>query len=739
MKAIDQLIKYLGMKNIAEDIDDDKLNQIAQDVITGTRIDEDSMAEWVELNKQAIAIIKNCEKDTAGGGLYEGQSKIIYPLLVQAIPQLAARTISHVVRNNRTVEIAVLGKDVQVPNEEIIQQAVLQYKQQVQQFQAKQQSPQQPAGQQSQGAPQQQGQQSQMPQPPQIGQIPGALMWKKKSQAQRVSDFLNYKLLIESKTWLINEHKYNTLVAGWGTAFKRVYFDPITKENVSDILHPENVIINHGVHCLDDAPRVTIKHYLTRNQLIENIRSGYFLDIDLDTLFSDSADQDGILSDSEELQPVHTILCQTCYVDLDEDDYAEPYKVYVHAKSKKTLGIVPAFEFDDILIDEDSKGTIWKIQRRLDVVDRHLMDDPDGKYFSVGLNSLLLHQNKAITSTLRQLMDAGTLSNASAVSGFVTKAFKTKERDIKIKLGSFHVLDCNPSVDPTKQVMNMPLREPSQVLLGLLELLIQTGQKNGFLSDVLTGDVEMQNVPATTMMASVEQSTRGFKPVIEKVYISLQQEFKRLFHLYAKHLDKAQYINFQQSSIQITKDDFNEKEMNIMPVADPTLSSEAQGYAQARALIEGSQAFPTCTNMQEAALRFYTQLQFDDPEKLVASPPPPQPNPEVMNIQLEAQIAQQKQQLGMMAAQLENAKLDNERVKTAMKIQEVNIKQGESSAKIEKMKADAQKEFVQARIAHQQANTAEKSVNVQAAKVHVMNKQVDNEKDFNNDQGNLDD
>lgn len=712
MAAFDKLLKFLDSKNIAESLGDEQLDQIAQDVIVGTEIDETSREQWLRTNQEAMKIVKHFESPEGSSniGLYEGQAKVVYPLLGPAILQLASRLITHIVRNKRTVESIVLGKDEEIPNPDVMQQAM-------QQFQMQQQ--------QAQMQPQQQGQQP--PQPPQPGQVPGGLMWKKASRAKRVTDFMNYKLLVKSRRWLINEHKFNTMVAAWGTAFKRVYYDPVLKENCSDVLHPEDVIINHNIYNLEDAPRVTIKHYLTKNQIIENIRSGYFLDVDLEQLDSDRGDEGEDENDSQETHPTHTFLCQTCYLDLDEDDYCEPYKVYVHKKSKKTFGILPAYEFDDIKIDEELKGKIIRIERRLDIVDRHLADDPDGKYFSLGLNSLLVHQNKAITSTLRQLMDAGTLSNAAAVSGFVTKAFKTKEREIRIKLGSFPVLDCNPTVDPSKQIIPMPFREPSQVLLGLLQLLIETGKNNGFINDILTGDVEMQNVPATTSMAMVEQSTRAFKPIIEKLYISLQQEFKMHFHLYSKHLDQTQYIKFQDQSIEVSKDDFNEEDLDICPVADPTMSSEAQGFAQAKGLIEGIQVFGPVTNMKEAATRFWTQMQFDSPEKLVAEPQP-QADPKMVEIQLKQQIAAQKHQIDTQHNELEKHRAETERMKVMLKGQEVQMKVGESASKKAKMQADAHKDLAQAHIAQQQADTASRSVEVESQKVDVMRQQANNKK-----------
>lgn len=670
MSALDKLLKYMNSKNVAEFLDDKQLQDIADDVILGYQIDDDSRQQWLETNQNAVKLIKHCEDGETRNFPFEDSAKVIYPLLAPAIIQLASRMTTHITRNNKVAECAVLGKDS-------------------------------PAMDQQTGQP-----------------IPGHFV--KQDKAKRVGDYLSYELLIESKTWLKDDHKLCSIVAGWGIGFKQVYYDYIFKRPCSEVLSPEDVIINHNSASLEKAQRITIKHYLTKNEMVQNIRAGYFLDIDLDELDHQSIDAENTPADndSREKQPNHEFLCQTCYIDLDDDDYLEPYKCYVHLKSRKVMCIVPAFDYKDI--DFTEAGKILSIVRRLDVVDRHLIDDPEGKYYSVGLNYLLFHTNTAITSILRQLIDAGTLSNAASVSGFVTKAFKTKERAIRVKLGEFTVLDCNPNIDPSKQIIPLPFREPSQVLLGLLQLLIQSGKENGFITDILTGDVEMQNVPATTALAAIEQGTRAFKPIIEKLYVSLKNEFEVRFYLNSKYLDQEKYIRFNGDQFAISKDDFDMDSMDVRPVADPTQSSEAHKYAKCRGLIEAMQVFGQVTNQQVAALRYFSDLGYEAPEELIAQPQPQQPDSKVMKVQLDEKLGVMKNKIAEMQVQLIAAKLENERNKLGLKAKEVSIKEQESDEKQMKMRADAMKDQAEASIKQQMANVADKKVQVDMAKVHAM-------------------
>jgi len=704
MAKIDKLLKLITKRNLAEDLPEERQTEIARDIISGYKVDDKTRQDWLSVNREAMRIIKHCEED--GGGkvdLFEGQCKIIFPLLAPAIIQLASRLSSHTVRNGRTVECTVLGKDQQIPDPGELEQI----KQYVNSPEYQQQAAQ----------AMQQGQQP--PPPPQP-----KMMWAKQDKSKRVSGFMNYKLLVQSKTWRTEDIKLDGIVSGWGTGFKYVTYDFVTKDVKSYLLDPENVIINHNISCLEEAPRVTIKHYLTKNQVVEQIRSGYFLDLDLELLVPYSASENGVRNDGDDEQPVYEFLCQHTNIDLDDDGYAEPYKCYVHTGKEMLFSIVPAFEEKDIevVVEEgsDHYGMVQTIKRRLDIVDRHCIHSPDGKYYSLGLNYLLLHNNKAITSILRQLIDAGILKNASAVSGFVTKAFKTREREISFTLGKFEVLDCDSAINPQEQIIKMPMEEPSQVLLALLQLLIDTGKNSGFISDILTGDVEMQNVPATTTLAMTEQATRAFKPIISNKIISEQTEFQMMFHLYSKHLDKEQYAKFQGEVIAVTKDDFNEDITDVVPVADPTMASEATQFAKCRALIDGMQVFGGVTNPQEAALRYWSGMQFENPDKLVQQQQQG-PDPKVLEIQLKTKIADQEFELEKLRASFEATKVENDTKRVQLEETELRTKINEIGAKVAKMEADAKHDIKMANIQDKNADTQAKAMETaaRAAKVNT--------------------
>lgn len=661
MSSVDKLLKYLNTPNIAELLDDKQLKNIAEDVLTGYRIDQDSRATWLERNQEAMKIVKHCEEGLENRDM----CKVVYHLLTNAIIQLSSRLSQHLVRNGQVLECAVLGDDSPLVDYNTHQP------------------------------------------------IPGKFV--KQDKATRITNYASYEFLKESDTWLTEQQKLCSVVSSWGTAFTHCYYDPITKKDCFDLIPPEDVIINHNITSLEKAPRITVRHYFTKNDIVSNVRAGYFLDLDTDNL--DHTDNDGQQNEFQEINPVYEFLCQMCYIDLDEDEYAEPYYVYVLNKTSKVFGIVPAFEFKDITLTD--KYEIQYIKPRINVIDYHCIDDPEGKFYSLGLNYLLLHQNRAITTIIRQLIDSGTLANQQG--GFATKAFKTKEKTIQYEMGVFQVLDINPNIqDPSKHIMPFPFKEPSQVLFALLGTLIEAGDKMGFVTDTLTGDAAMQNVPATTMLAMIEQGTRAFKPMVQKLLTSNKKMFKWWFHSKALHLDEEKYIRFNDSQFVIVKDDFDEESLDVIPVADPTQSSEGHKYAKIQALYQLIQIAPQGVNIPEILLRVFKDLQFSSPEQLIAPPQQPQPDPKMLDIQLKQQQFQANQQENARQAQLDQQDMQIKGLLAHIKALEAQVTVSESSDKKMKLHSDAMKNQAEANIKHRMTDIAQQQANTDERRVEIL-------------------
>lgn len=582
-------------------------------------------------------------------------SRVIYPLLASANIQLASRLIPHLVRNNKVVECAVLGPD--------------------------------PQG-------------------------------IKAQKAEQLSNFFSYELLIDSDSWIKESHKLLHMVCAWGTGYRKLSYDDNQDKVLSEVLSPEDVIINANTSSLDKCRRMTIRNFMTSNNIVEFVRAGRFIDIDPKELNSD----DDTLDD---VTPVYEILEQFCYIDLDEDGYEEPYIVYFHKGKQKVLGIYSAYTLEDIHVTE--KGTVKKIIPKPYIVDYHCIDDPEGKYHSLGLNHILFHQNKSITSILRQLIDSGALANQQG--GFVTKAFKTKQREIRQELGKFTQLEIPPTTDIRTQIMPLPFKEPSQVLFSLLGLLIEAGKETGFITQSLVGDMQGQNVPATTVLAIIEQRTRPFKPIVQKLYHSLKKEFKIMYHLYGTYSKYDRFIKYYDTDIVVSKELFNDDELDIMPVADPTQSSEAHRYMKLQAIEQLMQTpIANVLNLQGMAVRIFKDLQIERPEELLNTQPPP-PDPKVQLEQMKLQFEAEKLKLEQLKAQREQARVDLESIKTEIKRGEFFLRQQESDEKQRMMLAKAHKDQQEADIKERMADVAEDKIDVERERLAIMAKQ---QRDDNN-------
>lgn len=656
--SVEKLLKFIQADNIAESLDDDKLHEIVEDASHGYDIDEESCKDWVDMNKEALKMIK-AETQAEQTKNY-AHSKVIYPLLATATIQLASRLIPHLVRNNKVAECAVLGPD------------------------------------------------------------PDGI---KAQKAEQVSGFFSYDLLVESDSWLKESHKLLHMVSAWGTGYRKLYYDEGQDKVLSEVISPEDVIINSNTSSIEKSRRITVKNYMTKNEITEQIRSDRFLDVEIDKLKA-GYNREEEYQDLQDTNPVYEILEQFCYLDLDEDGYEEPYIVYFHKDSEQILGIYSGYEAEDIHVNK--KGKIKRIVPRPYIIDYHCIDDPEGRFHSMGLNHLLFHQNKSITSILRQLIDSGTLANQQG--GFVTKAFKTKKRDIKQELGKFTQLEIPPNVDIRSQIMSLPYKEPSQVLFSLLGLLIDAGKETGFVTQALMGESQGQNVPATTMLAIIEQGTRAFKPMVQKLFHSLKKEFKMMFHLYGKFSEHDRFIKFQDSNIQISQEIFNDEELDIMPVADPTQSSEAHRYIKMQALEQMMQTpMANVLNLPAMAQRILKDLQIERAEELIAPPQEPKPDPKEIEVQLKHQREMMKIELDKVKEEREGVKLDIERLKTRIKQQEALIELQESDEKQRAMLARAAKDQQEASVKERLATVAEDKVEVERERLELMAREQRNE------------
>jgi chaperonin GroES len=399
---------------------------------------------------------------------------------------------------------------------------------------------------------------------------------EKSSQADRVSMYMSYQLMHEMLGWEEGMDKLLIMLPIVGTLFKKTYWDSVTKQICSDVILPKNVVVNYWAKNLTDAERISQVIEMSPRILKERQLSGVFLDVDLGSAPTPEAAKDAPSNDDT---TPFTIIEQHTYLDLDEDDYAEPYIVTFHLESRKVLRIVP--RFNDKTIVTDDAGKLVRIEPVQYFTKFGFIPNPDGSFYDIGFGVLLGPINESVNTLINQLIDAGTLNNLQ--SGFLGKGLKLRMGETRFQPGEWKAVNSTGD-DLKKQIVPLPSKEPSSVLFQLMGSLITSGKELASVAEIFVGKMPGQNTPATTTMATIEQGMKVFTAVYKRIYRSLQEEFIKVFNLNATYLNPQTY----QAILDVTvgPDDFNQESYTICPGADPTAVSQTEKLLKAQGLME---------------------------------------------------------------------------------------------------------------------------------------------------------
>lgn len=456
---------------------------------------------------------------------------------------------------------------------------------------------------------------------------------KKYNRANRVSKFMSYQLMQQSMGWEDGTDLLLQVLPVLGTVFKKTYYDETEKYNCSELCIPEKIVINYNTQSIEKARRITHLITLYQNDILERQRRGMFIDCDIETLRSIGEDLEDVDSGQEFLE-------QHCYLDLDEDGYKEPYIVTVHKDTRTVLRIVNRFK--DIQYNKNKE--VIRIEPQQYFTDFHFIRSPDGGFYSMGFGSLLLPINKSINTLINQLIDAGTLSTVPG--GLIGKGLRIKNGSLRFKMGEWQVLDAVNGDDIRKNVFPWPTKEPSSTLYNLLGLLMQVGKDLSSTTDALSGKMPAQNVASGTLSQLVEQGTKVFIAINKRLYRSLKKEYRKLYDLNFKYLSQEEYASILDDPEANVKIDFSDAGVDVIPVADPAVSTETQRIARAGALQQLRTADPRETDM---LLLQAMQMDAETIEKLLPKPDPnAPPSPEVQK--LMAEIAKMQAEVASISA-----------------------------------------------------------------------------------------
>lgn len=504
---------------------------------------------------------------------------------------------------------------------------------------------------------------------------------KKYERAMRVSSYMSYQLITESPDWVEGTDTLLQILPVLGTVFKKTYYSTIDKCCKSELCVPDKIVVNYESKSLESARRITHILSLYTNDVIERQRNGIFLE----------KNKDGKAIELECLKPIDaaygdedsalTFLEQCCYLDLDDDGYKEPYVVTVHKESGQVFRIVHRFEE----VEKTSSGKIAKIVPVQYYTDFHFIRSPDGGFYSMGFGSLLLPVNKAINTLINQLIDSGTLNNTQG--GLIGRGLRLKNSEIKFKMGQWQVLDSATGDDLSKNIFPWPTKEPSQTLFSLLSLLMQVGQDLSSTTDVLSGKQAAQNVASSTISQLVEQGTKVFVAINKRLYRSLRKEYQKIYKHNSEWLSQDQYMNVLDDQQADVKKDFALDNLDVFPVADPSISTESQRIMRAGIVQTLRTADP-----READRLLLQSMQIDK-DLIDRILPPPDPNapppPEAMKIQ--AEIQKMQAEIGKISAEATLAAEQNSMAssKLMQDMKESDARINEAVARVWKMQQDA--------------------------------------------------
>jgi chaperonin GroES len=511
-------------------------------------------------------------------------------------------------------------------------------------------------------------------------------------RASRVEQHMSYQLLEEDEDWESEMDKVLITQPIIGCAFKKSYFDPIRKHNISENVLAKDLVVNYWTKSLETASRITHILQMSKNEIYERTARGLWLEgvsEGRNQQYSSVAIGNGLqtLQDKAQgLQPPEPndsstpieILEQHCHIDFDGDGYAEPYIVYVRRDNKKVARIVARYTQNDI--ERNENNDVLSIKAEQYFTKYPFIPSPDGGFYDLGFGVLLGPLNESINTIINQLVDAGTMANTAG--GFLSRGIKLRGGNYTFNPMEWKHVDTTGD-DLRKGIVPLPVREPSQVMFTLLNLLINYGERIGGSVDILSGQNPGQNTPAETTRTMAEQGMKVFNGIFKRTHRSLKQEFRKLYRLNQIFVsENTPYVSGANGSGMVLASDYEGPVTDVMPTSDPSITSDAQRINQASAIAARVAATPGLYNRYEAEYTFLKAMRVTNIDKLLPDPSGPNaiqppPNPKLQIEQMKLQAKQASDQLTMKVALLKlmgEAELNQAQIqKLEAEVEEIKI------------------------------------------------------------------
>ena len=550
--------------NLADVIDEAILNRISSDLVASIEDDLSSREDWEDTYKTGLEFLgMKTEERTEP---FEGSSGVIHPLLAESVTQFQAQAYRELLPATGPVRTQVVGAQ----NEMLVK------------------------------------------------------------QAERVKDYMNYMITYEMEEYDPELDQMLFYLPVTGSTFKKVYFDPLKGRAVSKFLHAEDIIVPYGATDLLSSPRITHRLTMDSNEIKKLQLNGFYRDVDVpDSQYGGEYGGSQIEESIDDVQGVHPsgpsedITLYEVHTSLDIEGF-EDIGVDGTPSGLKLPYIVTIIE---------SSGEVLSVRRNyleIDPMKRakqyfvHYKFLPGLGFYGLGLTHMIGGLAQASTSILRQLIDAGTLSNLPA--GFKSRGARIRDEDSPLQPGEFRDIDV---VGGTLQgsLMPLPFKEPSGTLYNLMGTLVDAGRRFASMADMKIGEMSGET-PVGTTMAIMERGTKVMSAIHKRLHYSQKVEFKLLGKIFSDTVQAYPYAADLRMGPEIFAQDFDSR-VDVLPVSDPNIFSMSQRIALAQTELQLVQSNPQIhggpQGLYQAYRKMYEALGVNNIDAIL--PPPPQPMP----------------------------------------------------------------------------------------------------------------
>lgn len=568
--------------NLTDRFSDEDLKVIGERCLNRYQRDSKSRERWVQRSEGAIELAMQVQKDK--NFPWAGCSNIIFPLVTIAALQFHARAYPVIVSGDKVVKCKTVGPD--------------------------------PQG---------------------IG----------KTRADLISDHMSWQVLEQDESWEEDMDRGLLNVAIVGVGFKKTYYSGEKGHNVSCYVQAKDLVFDYWAKAVESCRTKTHRIPMDRNDIYSAVKAGKFMDvldedwykadasIPFDPIQAEQDLRDGIEQPSPDEDTPFSMLEQHCWMDLDGDGYEEPYIITLEETSGCVVRIVCRFDREED-ITRNIHGEIINITPWEYFTKIPFIPSPDGSIMDIGFGVFLGPLNESVNSAINQLFDAGTMANTAG--GFLGRGAKIRGGVYEFSPFDWQRVDSTGD-DLRKSIFPLPVREPSNVMFQLLGLIIDYTNRISATTEINVGENVGQNTPAETSRTMNENGQRIYSAIFKRIWRSMKLEFRKLYQLNSVFLPVS--VQFGAAGRSIGREDYRGSAAQVVPFADPSVSSAGERYARAMAVKQLAAENPAY-DVDAVEFEVLRSIGISDPERLykgVESAPPPEPDIRLQIQQLKSQQA----------------------------------------------------------------------------------------------------